>query len=220
MITFAGSIAIYYFKNIAILIMLVYLWVLVIKENKRYNLKERVERIIKQTPWKNFQKIVNYYKKRNPIQGGNKWKTRSGITLVILTITIVIMIIIAGTVITIGIKNLNAKNLKNLYADLKSLNDKISVYYNQYGTLPIKEKFMGSYTFTSVANPNDDVECYYIIDVNKLKNLILTKKITWTENDVYIINTKTHMVYYPEGVTLDGEIYYRLPGEYSELYQL
>lgn len=127
------------------------------------------------------------------------------------------MIIITGTVITLGIKNLNTKNLTNLYADLKSLNDKISVYYNQYGTLPIKEKFMGSYTFTSVANPNDDAECYYIIDVNKLKNLILTKKLTWTENDVYIINTKTHMVYYPEGVMLDGEIYYRLPGEYSEL---
>ena len=48
MLTFAGSIAIYYFKNIAILLMLVYLWVLVIKENKKYNLKEKVSKIIKQ----------------------------------------------------------------------------------------------------------------------------------------------------------------------------
>lgn len=47
-LTFAGSIAIYYFKNIAILLMLVYLWVLVIKENKKYNLKEKVSKIIKQ----------------------------------------------------------------------------------------------------------------------------------------------------------------------------
>lgn len=47
-LTFFGSIAIYYFKNIAILLMLVYLWVLVIKENKKYNLKERVSKIIKQ----------------------------------------------------------------------------------------------------------------------------------------------------------------------------
>ena len=62
MLTFTGSIAVYYFKNIAILIMLVYLWVLVIKENKRYSLKERVERIIKQTPWKNVYLIVNYNK--------------------------------------------------------------------------------------------------------------------------------------------------------------
>ncbi|MBQ9298554.1 MAG: site-2 protease family protein [Clostridia bacterium] len=49
-LTFAGSIAIYYFKNIAILFMLMYLWALVIKENKRYFLKEKVERIIKQNP--------------------------------------------------------------------------------------------------------------------------------------------------------------------------
>lgn len=48
LLTFAGSIAIYYFKNIAILLMLVYLWVLVIKENKKYLLKEKVEKIIKQ----------------------------------------------------------------------------------------------------------------------------------------------------------------------------
>lgn len=61
-LTFAGSIAIYYFKNIAILIMLVYLWALVVKENKRYSLKERVQRIIKQTPWKIAYLIVNYNK--------------------------------------------------------------------------------------------------------------------------------------------------------------
>lgn len=48
MLTFAGSIAIYYFQNIAILLMLVYLWVLVIKENKKYALKEKVEKIITQ----------------------------------------------------------------------------------------------------------------------------------------------------------------------------
>ena len=47
-LTFAGSLAIYYFKNIAILLMLIYLWVLVINENKKYNLKERVSKIIKQ----------------------------------------------------------------------------------------------------------------------------------------------------------------------------
>lgn len=47
MLTFAGSIAIYYFKNIAIFLMLVYLWAIIIKENKKYNLKTRVEKIIK-----------------------------------------------------------------------------------------------------------------------------------------------------------------------------
>lgn len=125
------------------------------------------------------------------------------------------MIIITGTVITLGINNLKTKNLTNMYTDLKSLEDKISSYYNQYEALPLKEKYTGSTEFKTVANPNDGDEEYYIIDINKLNNLVLTRKLTWTGNDVYIINAKTHTIYYPEGVTLDGEKYYRLPGEYS-----
>ena len=45
-ITVISSITIYYYKNIAILIALVFIWALVIKENKRYNLYCRVNKII------------------------------------------------------------------------------------------------------------------------------------------------------------------------------
>ena len=138
-----------------------------------------------------------------------------GITLVVLVITIVVMLIITTTVISLSTNNLKTKYLSNMYADIKSLDDKVAVFYNQYGTLPLKEKFTGSMQFQTAANPNDDVDGYYVIDVNKLNNLVLTKKLTWQNEDVYIINTKTHTIYYPHGVTLDGENYYRLPGEYS-----
>ena len=40
-LTMIGSVAIYYFKNIAILIILGYLWYLVIKENKKILLKRK-----------------------------------------------------------------------------------------------------------------------------------------------------------------------------------
>ena len=56
-----------------------------------------------------------------------------------------------------------------------------------------------------------------VIDTNKLNNLVLTKLPSGNGNDVYIINTKTHTIYYPEGVYLDNQTYYRLPGEYSEI---
>ena len=135
----------------------------------------------------------------------------------VLIITIVVMSIITGTVITLSTSNLKVKNLNNLYTDLKSLNDKIAVYYNQYGTLPIQEKFTGAYDFIVDANPNDDPDSYYVIDINKLNNLVLTKLPSGNGNDVYIINTKTHTIYYPEGVYLDNQTYYRLPGEYSEI---
>ena len=138
-----------------------------------------------------------------------------GITLVVLVITIVVMLIITTTVISLSTNNLKTKHLSNMYTDIKSLDDKVAVFYNQYGTLPLKEKFTGSMQFQTAANPNDDLDGYYVIDVNKLNNLILTKKLTWQNDDVYIINKKTHTIYYPHGVTLDGETYYRLPGEYS-----
>ncbi len=45
-LTAISSIAILYLKNFAILFILVYLWVVIIKENKRYNIKMRVYSVI------------------------------------------------------------------------------------------------------------------------------------------------------------------------------
>lgn len=45
-ITAIASIAIYYYKNIAILFIVTYLWMLLIKENKRYKISNRAYRIL------------------------------------------------------------------------------------------------------------------------------------------------------------------------------
>lgn len=44
--TMVSSIAIYYYKNIAILFIICYLWSMVILENKRYHLQKRIYKII------------------------------------------------------------------------------------------------------------------------------------------------------------------------------
>ena len=46
LLTFTSSIAIYYYKNIAILFIVAYLWCIIFIENKRYNLKKRIYKII------------------------------------------------------------------------------------------------------------------------------------------------------------------------------
>lgn len=46
LLTFVSSIAIYYYKNLAILFIIVYLWCMIFIENKRYNLKKRIYKII------------------------------------------------------------------------------------------------------------------------------------------------------------------------------
>jgi len=45
-ITMCASIAIYYYKNIAILFIVIYLWTLVYMENKSYLVKKRIYKII------------------------------------------------------------------------------------------------------------------------------------------------------------------------------
>lgn len=59
LITMISSVAIYYYKNIAILFIIVYLWGIVIIENKRYYLKKRIDKII-QNSWNKIDLIVRY----------------------------------------------------------------------------------------------------------------------------------------------------------------
>lgn len=46
LITMLASIGIYYYRNIAILLVIIYLWTLIIIENKKYSAKKRIYKII------------------------------------------------------------------------------------------------------------------------------------------------------------------------------
>lgn len=45
-LTAISSIVILYFKNIAILFIIIYLWIMVVRENKKYNMKLRIEKML------------------------------------------------------------------------------------------------------------------------------------------------------------------------------
>ena len=112
-------------------------------------------------------------------------KNDKGVTLLVLTITIIVLLII--TSITIG----NAKNqlgigkVNNLYSDLDSISTKVSDYYLKNNSLPVFENniymnsknelgvlFESNGGEKSVINSNDD-GAYYVIDLSKLENLTL-----------------------------------------------
>lgn len=147
-------------------------------------------------------------------------KNEKGITLISLIITIVLLIIIAGTTIYTSYDRFKINNLKKMNNDIELLNDKISTYYVEYGGIPTLEL----YTYTSIVfttNVNDD-ETYYIIDLSAIGNITLNYgeegyKSPNTSDDVYIVNNKTHTVYYVKGVEYtDGVIYHSLVTEDSE----
>lgn len=143
-------------------------------------------------------------------------KNNKGITMVTLIITIVIILIISGVTIYQSVEDIKVRKIDSLYTDLELLEDKVNTYYLTYGTIPIKEEFKGSENFKTVRNVNDN-NVYYVIDISLLDGVSLNMKLDFTGDDVYIMNEKSHTVYYPKGLTIKNETYYTLPKKYSKV---
>lgn len=153
-------------------------------------------------------------------------KNEKGITLMVLTITIIVLLIITGITINTSKSQLSIKRLNNLYADLDTISTKVSDYYLKNNSLPVfSNTYLNSSTELgsllvanggeeSAINSNDDGP-YYVLNLSKLDNLTLNygeQYKEWSDTstfqtyqDLYIINGVTHQIYYPKGITYDGE---------------
>ena len=142
-------------------------------------------------------------------------KNQKGVTLITVGIAIIIMLILLTTLVYRSTKNTQLQKLDNLYNDIRLLNEKVSLYYYKHGALPVKEIYAGDLPPTEILNPNDN-DVYYIIDITALENIKLSNNPN-IEDNIYIINERSQTIYFPKGVTIDGDAYYRLPEEYAKI---
>ena len=163
-------------------------------------------------------------------------KNNKGLTLVTMIITVLVMLILLSTLTYTAYTSLRIRGLNKLYNDIRTLNDKVAVYYMENGQLPVGDEYAtitvgdnlddninfvtkdGTFTDQdSLVNPNDYNDesgvgqaTYYNLDLELFDNISL-------ENDgQYIINEQSHTIYYVEGVTLQGTTYYTLPLNYKD----
>ena len=85
------------------------------------------------------------------------FKQEKGINLISLTITIIIILIITGILIFNARDSIYIKNLQNMYNDISTLREKVSLYYSQYGAIPAKYEFnnIGNLQSAGVIGAND-----------------------------------------------------------------
>lgn len=139
---------------------------------------------------------------------------KSGIILILLTVFIVLLI-------SVNIKKyadsgVDIMMLNNMYNDIEELENKVSIYYLNYGYLPVNKERAAEFKDKSI-NPNDSEE-YYEIDLSVLDDLDITYgKKELGEDDVYIINYESHTVYYVKGVTYEEKTHCTRPVEYEEV---
>lgn len=158
-------------------------------------------------------------------------KSESGVTLITLTITIIIMVLLSFT-IAVNIQPYNEqKNKTNFETDLKSLREEIEQYYVRAKDLPLLNRYTDTAEIESIKNINDSNE-YYVLDVRQLEvklnygndykkvlEMDENTEITSADNlkDLYIINKQSHTIYYPKGVEYNGSIHYRLPETFTQV---
>ena len=151
---------------------------------------------------------------------GKVAKRNNGITLTVLVITVVVLLLIASVVIINATAGIEQKALNNMYNDIRILDGKIALYYEIYGKMPLKyiDGVVESIEAEQVVslkdmeiNPNDN-DKYLVIDKSKLDNLNLAYP-----DGTYVINARSHTIYYIEGISVDGKEYYKLPIEYDEV---
>ena len=159
-------------------------------------------------------------------------KNQKGVNLVSLSVAVIVIITIVGTVLYNVRTNLGVQKLKAMQADIENLRGKVANYYLQYGALPILkqqeiEDSILSENVKTIENGNIETGKYYVIDLSAMENITLTygedyevlKSLSADKvqalndgdkalTDVYIINSVSHNIFYVHGITYEGKIYY------------
>ena len=170
-------------------------------------------------------------------------KNRKGISLTTMVITVMIMLIIMGTLVYSATDSVKIRKINKLYDDLRRLGDSVEVYYLKNGELPIdtgkteitvninetkeavtskKLSFVLKNDQTKVSgkdsffNPND-----YNSNLNKatykyLKLDLLSNLSLNYPNNEYIINTQSHTIYNYTGLKVGDKTYNSLPIKYKD----
>lgn len=157
-------------------------------------------------------------------------KNQRGVTLVSLSVAVIVLLIIIGTVLYNVRTNLGIQRLKAMQTDIENLRSKVENYYLQYGALPILkqqeiERSTLSDNVRSIENSNMDIGKYYVIDLEAMENITLTYGEDYeklknetveiiknlknrTLDDIYIINSVSHNIFYVCGIKYEGKTYY------------
>lgn len=143
----------------------------------------------------------------------NKYiKNENGITMITLVVTVLLLIIITGTLATNSYDSTQIAKLTKLDNDIKALNDRIAAYYVEHEELPIMGNPYSKNDLRNVISDlsGNDGDEYYTIDLSLLDNITLNygEDYAALSENSYIINTESHVIYYLQGIRYKGVVYH------------
>ena len=122
---------------------------------------------------------------------------QKGISLISLSVMVMVILAITGTIIYSVKNNLKVERLEQMQDDIENLQDKVDTYYAQYGKIPAKTD--AEYTNISqmqeagIISTAVDTGKFYVLDLSAIENLTLnfgqdyeTVKSLTSENEINI----------------------------------
>lgn len=130
-------------------------------------------------------------------------------------IFVLVILLLLITIIGSSRDGIQIIKLNKMNNDIELLDERIRLYYLDNGSLPITDKKIDNFSFSS--NPNDN-EVFYEIDLSKLEdlNIELGRKQNG-DDDFYIINEKSFTVYYLKGVKYKDKDFYTRDLDYEKV---
>ena len=100
-------------------------------------------------------------------------KNKTGITMVSLVVTIIILIILTSVLVFNTQDSIYIKRLNNLYNDIELLREKVSSYYNEYGEIPATIKYTNISSLKNILSAKNDIGDFYVIDLEAMQGITL-----------------------------------------------
>lgn len=139
---------------------------------------------------------------------------KKGITLSVLTITVVIMLILISVSTVVGIRSVKTATYEEYISKLDRVSNDVNQYYIKNKTLPITTEVIAKEGLSNglkleISNNKDDYNNLYVVDMNKLRSESV--KIgygTANDMDIFVVCENTNNVYYLKGMEYKGTTYY------------
>ena len=152
---------------------------------------------------------------------------KKGIAMVTLVVIISVMLILVS-VITVSVVNVSNTSKKIAFAsEINMLQESVNSYRTNNNEFPIID-----FVVIDLSGASDDVKKQFQenseditddkvylnkIDYTKLDISSLSRGVSESEDDIYVVSSKTGIVYYAKGLKIGNETYYTLTDELKNL---
>lgn len=139
---------------------------------------------------------------------------KSGVTLSVVVIAVVLMVITISSASIIGTRAISTANFEEYKSELDRVSNNVNEYYLSNKKLPVTNEIIDINTVdtglkNAIITNGDDNDTMYVVDMSAIADSSIENgKGTVESKDVYLVSSKNQNVYYLKGFKYNGTVYY------------